>query len=883
MESTLNNTGTGQLERPAEKPGRPHPRFGLRAKIILLGAGVLIPLAGFTWAISVESLRRNMTQEFTAKGVSIAESLATSAVDPILTRDASTVQALVDQYVGSSGVAYVLVYDAHNAIIAHTFVPRVPRALIEQNRSVGTQSSRQVRELRYADPVTNAERQIIDVAVPMLAGRLGVVRVGMDQSIIAAAANQAGNSLLLVFAAISAVSAAAAALFARRVTRPLTRLTAAATRVGRGDLSELVPITSRDEVGLLTATFNDTIVRLRSQLQTEAERDQLRKLTRYMEQSYRVSTAMQEALSLRDLVTRVLQAAQEVVTVDRLQIWVVTRDDDGLAYQAGSGLSQEDENSLGDRPVLPLAEAGALAVAYHGKRVLVFDEANPLPTGLQLQPPYSDVKALRSKSFVVVPMVTSGRTVGVLVADNKYTRASIPPHTVEILPTFASHAAVAVENIRLFRQVEARTAELGRSVEELKALAEVGRAVSSTLHLDTVLDTIISRANQLAGTEGGLIYEYDEIADELQLRAVQNVEDELKSVLRARPLKKGEGVAGRVVETRSAVQVADITAEGAYEGYLRDVFIGTGYRALLALPLIREQRVIGCLFVGRKQPGEFSREMVELLTTFASQSALAIENARLFRALQEKSRQLELASHHKSDFLAGMSHELRTPLNAILGYTQLIADRIYGEVPDKVAEVLERLQRSGRHLLGLINDVLDLAKIEAGQVTLTLTEYSFKNIVQAVTDAVGSLATEKQLCLRVDVAVDLPPGHGDERRITQVLLNLVGNAIKFTDAGEVTVEVVNSGGQFLVSVTDAGPGIALVDQERIFEEFQQSSGSATKTKGGTGLGLSIAKRIVELHGGRIWVQSTIGKGSTFFFTLPIHVEQRATSGSPKLR
>jgi signal transduction histidine kinase len=255
-----------------------------------------------------------------------------------------------------------------------------------------------------------------------------------------------------------------------------------------------------------------------------------------------------------------------------------------------------------------------------------------------------------------------------------------------------------------------------------------------------------------------------------------------------------------------------------------------------------------------------SRDEVGLLTTFASQSALAIENARLFRALEEKSRQLELASHHKSDFLAGMSHELRTPLNAILGYTELIADRVYGEVPDKVAEVLVRLQRSGRHLLGLINDVLDLAKIEAGQVTLTLTEYAFKDILQAVADAVGSLATEKQLRLRVDVAVDLPRGHGDERRITQVLLNLVGNAIKFTDAGEVAVQVVHSGAEFLVSVTDAGPGIALEDQERIFEEFQQSSSSATRTKGGTGLGLSIAKRIVELHGGRIWVQSTVGKG-----------------------
>jgi signal transduction histidine kinase/HAMP domain-containing protein len=875
MEPISDRPGRERVAQAVEASSRPQVRFGLRAKIILFGAGVLIPLAALTWFISVESLRRNMTQEFTSKGVSIAESLANSAVDPILTRDASTDQALVDQYVRNSGVAYVLVYDAHNAIIAHTFVPRVPPALIEQHRVAGTQSQ-QVREIRYADQATGDKRQIIDVAVPMLAGRLGVVHVGMDQAIIAAAATRAGDSLLLVFAAISALATAAAALFARRVTKPLAHLMDAATRVGRGDLSALVPITSRDEIGLLAATFNDTIVRLRSQVQTEAERDQLRRLTRYMEQAYRVSTAMQEALSLEDLVTRVLEAAHEVVAVDRLQSWAITPEGDRLAYVAGAGLSQEDRKSLTEGLAIPLAEAGAMALAYRDKRALAFDEADPLPAVLHLRRPYSEVKALRSKSFVVVPMITSGRAVGVLLADNKYTRAPIPPHTVEILPTFASHAAVAVENIRLLQELQARTADLARSVEELKALAEVGRAVSSTLDLDTVLTTIISRATQLSGTEGGLIYEYDDVTEELRLRATQNFEEELVETLRVRPLRKGEGVGGRVVETRAPFQVPDITAEGAYRVHIRDILIRAGYRALLAVPLVREQQAIGAFLVGRKHPGEFAREAVELLATFASQSALAMQNARLFRALEEKSQQLELASRHKSEFLAGMSHELRTPLNAILGYTELIADRIYGEVPEKIGEVLERVQRSGHHLLGLINDVLDLSKIEAGQLVLTLSKYSFNDILQAVAGAVGSLATEKQLRLKVDSAEDLPAGLGDERRITQVLLNLVGNAIKFTDAGEVAVRVVNSGGEFLVSVADAGPGIAQEDQQRIFEEFQQSGSSLTKTKGGTGLGLSISKRIVEMHGGRIWVQSTLGKGSTFFFSVPIRAEQRAS-------
>jgi signal transduction histidine kinase len=249
--------------------------------------------------------------------------------------------------------------------------------------------------------------------------------------------------------------------------------------------------------------------------------------------------------------------------------------------------------------------------------------------------------------------------------------------------------------------------------------------------------------------------------------------------------------------------------------------------------------------------------------------ALAANLNRMTEELGQLYQQLEGASRHKSAFLANMSHELRTPLNAVLGYTELILDQIYGEVPDKIREVLERVQSSGRHLLGLINDVLDLSKIEAGQLTLSLNDYSMADVVQTVVTAVESLAAEKNLTLRMAVPPDLPHGKGDERRITQVLLNLVGNAIKFTEAGEVAIRAMVSDGQFLVAVSDTGPGISEQDQQRIFEEFQQGDGSSTRPKGGTGLGLSIAKRIIEMHGGRMWVESSVGKGSTFSFALPI--------------
>jgi signal transduction histidine kinase len=318
--------------------------------------------------------------------------------------------------------------------------------------------------------------------------------------------------------------------------------------------------------------------------------------------------------------------------------------------------------------------------------------------------------------------------------------------------------------------------------------------------------------------------------------------------------------------------VADLSKEPSSP--LQELILKAGYRALLVVPLVGPDRALGALVVRRKQPGEFPKQTIDLLQTFATQSGLAIQNAHLFREIADKGHQLEVASQHKSQFLANMSHELRTPLNAILGYTELIIDNFYGEVPAKMQVVLERVQSNGRHLLGLINDVLDLSKIEAGQLTLTLVDYSITDMVRTVLGAVEPLATGKHLALKSELAPNLPRVYGDERRIAQVLLNLVGNAIKFTDSGEVAVRASAANGSFTLAVCDTGPGISESDQGRIFEEFQQADTSITKTKGGTGLGLAISKRIVEMHGGRIRVESAIGKGSTFLVTVPVKVEQQ---------
>ena len=274
--------------------------------------------------------------------------------------------------------------------------------------------------------------------------------------------------------------------------------------------------------------------------------------------------------------------------------------------------------------------------------------------------------------------------------------------------------------------------------------------------------------------------------------------------------------------------------------------------------------------LNRIAAGDFSQKVV--VANRDELGALAEHVNSTCERLQELYQSLQDASRHKSQFLANMSHELRTPLNAILGFGELMLDGVYGPVPERMRAPLERMQSNGKHLLGLINDILDLSKIEAGQLSLSLGEYSVDELVRGVYGAVESLAAEKKLAISTRVPPGLPPARGDERRLAQALLNLVGNAIKFTDRGEIAIEVETNEDSYTFSVRDTGPGIAEADQAKIFEEFRQVDGSITKTKMGSGLGLAIAKRIVEMHGGRIWVDSSPGAGATFSFTAPARIE-----------
>jgi GAF domain-containing protein len=473
-----------------------------------------------------------------------------------------------------------------------------------------------------------------------------------------------------------------------------------------------------------------------------------------------------------------------------------------------------------------------------------------------------------SRTHLFVPLRQKGEFIGTLSARRIEVRPFTPVQ-IKLLETFADQAVIAIENVRLFKELDERTNELTRSVGELKALGEVGQAVSSTLDLETVLTRIVSHAVQLSGTDGGAIYEYDEQSEEFLLRATDHMEEELINALRANPPRLGDGVIGQAAASREPVQIPNILEERAYAPRMRQMLERFGFRASLAVPLLREDRIIGGLVVRRKSTGEFRPEVIELLKTFATQSVLAIQNARLFREIEDKSRQIEAANRHKSEFLANMSHELRTPLNAIIGFSEVLGEKLFGELNEKQAEYTDDILSSGRHLLSLINEILDLSKVEAGRMELEVATFDLPLAIDNARTFVRERATKHGINLDVTVDERLGDFVGDERKIKQVLLNLLSNAVKFTpEGGRIGIKATQADGSVEISVSDTGIGIAPEDQPKIFEEFRQVGSDYAHKVEGTGLGLTLAKKFVELHGGRIWVESEIGKGSTFSFSLP---------------
>jgi signal transduction histidine kinase len=604
----------------------------------------------------------------------------------------------------------------------------------------------------------------------------------------------------------------------------------------------------------------------------------VRDLEKRLAEALEQQTATSEVLKVISRSTFDLQAVLQTLGENATRLcgahagFIFRQDGDVLRLTADYGASPAAVDFVRANPLAPGRASATARAALERRTIHLADTL--------ADPEFQMTEHQRQVGFrttLAVPMLREGALLGVFFL----WKTRVEPFTdkqIELVTTFADQAVIAIENARLLSELRARTHELTRSVDELRALGEIGQAISSTLDLQTVLSTIVARATQLSGTDAGVIYEYDEQREVFVPRATAHLEADIVDTMLAAPVRKGEGATGRLAEGPESVQVPDILAAPA-ESRVRGALVHAGYRALLAVPLVREDHLLGGLTVIRKATGEFAPEIIELLRTFATQSALAIQNARLFLEIEDKSRQLEAASQHKSEFLANMSHELRTPLNAIIGFSEVLTERMFGELNEKQDEYLKDIYASGQHLLSLINDILDLSKIEAGRMELEPADFDLPSAIDNALTLVRERAGRRGITLGRAIDERVGTIRADERKVKQVLLNLLSNALKFTpEGGRIDVRAAVNGELVEVSVADTGVGIAPEDQEAVFEEFRQV-GARTAKHEGTGLGLALSRKFVELHGGRIWVTSQVGTGSTFTFTIPVRAN-RATEEAP---
>ncbi len=475
-------------------------------------------------------------------------------------------------------------------------------------------------------------------------------------------------------------------------------------------------------------------------------------------------------------------------------------------------------------------------------------------------------QATGTRTMLATPLLREGVPIGVIIIR----RLEVRPFSdkqITLLETFADQAVIAIENVRLFQELQARTQDLSQSLEETGALSEVIRAVSSSLDLREILDTVARRAVALSNADGCGIFELRPGRQAFDVVVSQGLSAEFVDAVLHLSVGVDHGTISQATETGEPVQIPDVEEAHGYP--FRTLFLQEGLRSVLTVPMGGGDDVARGIVVVRRAPGAFGERIVSLMKALANQSKVAIANANLFREIEEKSRLLEVANQHKSEFLANMSHELRTPLNAIIGFSEVLLQRMFGELNPKQDEYLQDVLSSGRHLLSLINDILDLSKVEAGRMELELARFDLPQAMQDTLVLVRERAARHGIDLQLEVDGGVGEIVADERKIKQVMLNLLSNAVKFTpEGGRVDVRTVPTDGGVEISVADTGIGIAAENQELIFEEFRQVGGDYAHKREGTGLGLTLARRFVELHGGRIWVKSQPGLGSTFTFSIP---------------
>jgi signal transduction histidine kinase len=856
------------LQTTVEFSGTVAREFGARGH-------VAIPLLHQGRAIGAIGISRPTLGPFSDRQIALLQTFADQAVIAIenvrLFKELQTsnreLTTALDKQTATSDILRVISSSPTNAQPVFDTIAQSAMRLCEAGMGVVTRYDGELLHLAAHTQVTTEGAEEARQMFPMRPGRSGVnARVILEGGVVHIYDAQADSDY--------SQSLSQALRLRSTVAVPMVRDGQVIGTVAVGRF-ELRPFSDK-EIALLQTFADQAVIAIENvRLFTELQ-EKNRALTAahvQVTESLEQQTATSEILSVISSSPTDAQPVFDTIVRNAVQLCeamygtVSLADGELIRLVAHSGLTVGQVEQLKATYPRAVIDHGAIPTAIRtGLIVRVADldaEAHAVPADVA-----AHMRARGVRSVLVVPMLRQGQAIGSINVTHRDVGAFTDTH-VDLLKTFADQAVIAIENVRLFKELQARTGELTRSVGELRALGEVSQALSSTLDVDVVLNTIVTRANDLIGADGCTIFEYDELTEQFHLRATRNLEPRLVELARGRPLRKGDqGILGQLPMGLQAVQVPDISA-GSYSSPISDALIEAGYRAVVAVPLIREDHLIGALTMNRKTPGEFPAETIELLQTFATQSALAIQNARLFRELADKSRQLEVASQHKSEFLANMSHELRTPLNAVIGFSEVLSERMFGDLNEKQDEYLKDIHASGQHLLSLINDILDLSKIEAGKMDLEVSDFNLPATIDNALMLVRERAARRGIDLRKSVDERLGQVEADERKIRQVLLNLLSNAIKFTpEGGRIEVAAKPVDGSAEVSVRDTGVGIAPEDQEAIFEEFKQV-GMASKKVEGTGLGLALSRKFIELHGGRIWVESQTGAGSTFTFTIPM--------------
>jgi signal transduction histidine kinase/CheY-like chemotaxis protein len=658
---------------------------------------------------------------------------------------------------------------------------------------------------------------------------------------------------------------------AGRMVGPIWALRAGAARIGSGDLSQRIAIKTGDELEALADQFNDMAGQLQESyagLEKKVEQ-RTHELSESLEQQKATSEVLQVISSspgeLEPVFNAVLENACRICEANFGNLYL--RDGDRFRLAAAHNIPAALVEARTRAPIH--GTPSHIREVVETKQAVHLADLSAGPAYAQRHPEtVAAVELGGARTVLYIPMLKENELIGFLSIYRQVVRP-FSDKQIELIRNFASQAVIAIENVRLLTELRARTDELGQSVEELRALGEVTQAVNSTLDLQTVLSTIVTKAVELSDTEAGSIYVMDAATEGFHLRATHGMSDELIEELRHQDIGLGEKTIADAAAHRAPVQFPDLTKE-APSGVQR-ILLQAGFRALLVVPLLDAEGIVGVLVVRRKAPGEFAKHTLDLLQTFAAQSVLAIRNANLFAEVEEKGRQLELASQHKSQFVASMSHELRTPLNAIIGLTEMMVTNATRFGTDKAAEPLRRVHRAGTHLLGLINQVLDLSKIEAGKLELSPEPVSVAPLIEEVVGTARQLAEQNKNRLIVQTQDRLGPLTVDPMRLRQILLNLLSNACKFTKQGEVTLSVrkVVDGRHWVeFAVADTGIGMTAEQQAKLFEEFSQADSSTARRYGGTGLGLAITRKLARMMGGDVTVTSEPGRGSTFTVRLP---------------